>query len=324
MLSIIFLLIIKDFQWLIQNIELKGVMFAQESVIKEVSYVIVLFLVLVGNIILSYSKNLRLYFEMETSILKKVSDGQLEHYVPVVTGDEFGLIASHTNQMIDGLREKDRIKQLFGKVVSPEIARRFLDQGEEHIKLGGTRQNLVFLFSDVRNFTTMTEENDPEVLVHRLNEYFTEMVSVILSQKGLIDKFIGDGIMAVFGLEDSNDAVNQSVRAAVDMQRAVDRLNQQPGLPIQIGIGIHSGDVIAGLMGSLDRLEFTFIGDAVNIASRLEGLTKNLGASILVSPSIYDRLSHDTTDLPWESFGEHPLNGKREAFPIFGIRRNSH
>ncbi|HEO66400.1 MAG TPA: adenylate/guanylate cyclase domain-containing protein, partial [Spirochaetes bacterium] len=139
---------------------------------------------------------------------------------------------------------------------------------------------------------------------------------------GLVDKFIGDGILVIFGLEHPDEVINQAVKASVSMQEAMVDLNDRVSIPIEIGIGIHKGDVIAGIIGSPDRHEYTFIGDAVNTASRLEGMTKSLKASILVSSNIYNGLSEDLLALPWENFGEQALKGKESNILSYGINKS--
>jgi adenylate cyclase len=149
------------------------------------------------------------------------------------------------------------------------------------------------LFSDIRGFTTLSEKMDPQHLVALLNEYFTEMVNIVMDEGGVVDKYIGDAIMAVFGapVAKPEDAAN-AVRAAVRMRIALRELNTRlagRGLPpLRTGIGIHTGVVVAGNIGSERRMEYTVIGDAVNLASRLESSTKEVGADVLISEDTYE------------------------------------
>jgi len=317
--GVIILIIMKDVAWLV-TLEPDQLRYGQRAVMAEVVFVVVVLVLLTGNLIFSYSRNLRVHFENQTVILDRVASGMLDRYVPITGSDEFALIASHTNQMIDGLREKATIQEVFGKVVSPEIARRLLANGVGGLKLGGSRRTLVIMFSDIRNFTTFSENHEPEEVVKLLNEYLSRMVKIIREHGGLVDKFIGDGILAVFGLDDAHQASDRAVRAAVQMQRATEALAQEMNAPLAIGIGVHRGDVIAGNVGSVERLEFTFIGDAVNTASRLESMTKTLQSPIIVSNAILADLATEVKTYPWVELGEHELKGKKDKMPLSGLK----
>ena len=318
-ISIVILLVIeKDIHW-IATVDPNDVRSAQKTVSVEIIFVVSVTIGLVLNLIYSYSKNLKLFFENETRVLNEVNQGALEGYVPMISHDEFALIADHTNSMIEGLREKRKIQNIFGKVVSQQIATRLMAQGEDELMLGGKKRNLTILISDIRSFTSLTESENPEHLVSGLNRYFTDMVSIIRKQEGFVDKFIGDGILAIFGLDEPNNAATHAVRAALEMQRIVQASSQKYELPIQIGIGIHCGNVIAGNIGSAERLEFTFIGDPVNTAARLESLTKTLNAKILVSDSVYTQLVDTEKKRPWIKFGEQSIRGKSIRVNVFGL-----
>ncbi|MCF7904648.1 MAG: hypothetical protein K9M49_05800, partial [Candidatus Marinimicrobia bacterium] len=167
---VIMLVISKDIHWIsmTQGSDVRG---AQLTITLEILFVVTITLGLVLNLIYSYSKTLQLFFKNETEVLSQVNDGDLDGYVPVVSRDEFAEIAHHTNDMIDGLREKRHIQNVFGKVVSPDVASKLLSQKEGDLKLGGERRELVILLSDIRNFTSMTEQYEPEHMVTGLNYY---------------------------------------------------------------------------------------------------------------------------------------------------------
>ena len=222
--------------------------------------------------------------------LKKLEQQEYVHVIGVKTGDELEDLASGFNTMVDGLKERDKLRTTMGKYMTASVMEKMMS-GD--IALGGESITVTILFSDIRSFTTLSEKmNDPQALVGLLNEYFTEMVGIVMQEGGVVDKYIGDAIMAVFGapVAKPDDPIN-AVRAAVRMRQALRHLNTRlvaRGVdPIKTGIGIHTGPVVAGNIGSERRMEYTVIGDAVNLASRLESNTKELGVNVLISEDTY-------------------------------------
>ncbi|BDQ34437.1 adenylate/guanylate cyclase domain-containing protein [Pseudodesulfovibrio portus] len=314
--TVLILTVVKDVYWLTDvNFAMEGSR-AQLLIVAEIGFIM---LVLSGYILLiiaSYTRNIRLFFGNETSVLRKVREGDLTRRVPRLTADEFGEIAGHTNIMIDGLIERDRIKNVFGKTVSPAIAGRLMDREKQGLSLGGSIQPLAILMCDIRDFTARAEGNPPEQVIEDLNRWFTEAVEATNSHGGVVDKFIGDGILALFGLDGEMDACEKAVACARDMLARLDRLNQSLDTPISVGIGIHKGEVLAGIVGSPERLEFTVVGDPVNTAARIERMTRRLDADILVSAAAH-------SDLPegreWRDFGEQSFKGKSQKIRLYGL-----
>jgi adenylate cyclase len=194
--------------------------------------------------------------------------------------------------MANGLKERDLVKDLFGKYVQKEVADMAL---KSELKLGGEKQVATVLFSDIRSFTTLSEQLEPKDLVSMLNRYFTVMGDPIIRYRGVLDKYIGDALMVHFGIfgETENSADN-AVRAAIDMVRALMGFNEQQENrqepQINIGIGVHTGELVAGNIGSPNRMEYTVVGDTVNLASRAEGLSKLFGAHIVITEATYKSL----------------------------------
>jgi len=290
---------------------------AQRELVIEGVVTLAVLLPLLANLVLTFAGNLRLFLDVQREVLDAVASGRFDVAVPIASHDEFAVIAERTNQMIEGLRDRRRIQQLVGKLASPTVAQRLLSSAGQ---LEGSRRRVVVLFSDVRNFTTRTESSSPEVIVADLNRYFTEMVAVVHAHGGIVDKFIGDGLMAIFGFDGEADAATAAVLAARDMHAAVVVLNRSLAEPIAIGIGIHVGEAIAGTIGSPDRLEFTFIGDVVNTAARIEGMTRALGASPLISADVMAALSPSAQALGWSDVGPQALKGKHDTVQLFGLR----
>jgi adenylate cyclase len=187
--------------------------------------------------------------------------------------------------MVDGLKERDQLKTTMGKYMTASVIEHLMSG---KVQLGGETLPVTILFSDIRSFTTISERMNAQELVGLLNEYFTEMVGIVMDNGGVVDKYIGDAIMAVFGapVPKKDDAIH-AVLAAVRMRVALKKLNANlvaRGIPaLRTGIGIHTGEVVAGNIGSERRMEYTVIGDAVNLASRLESNTKDLGVNVLIS-----------------------------------------
>ena len=218
---------------------------------------------------------------------KRIEQGHYDLTIEVNQKDELGQLAKRFNAMAKGLAERAKIRSLLGKVVSPAIAEQLLSKG---VELGGEERQVTILFSDIRNFTSLCETHDAKEVLTLLNQLLTRLSKIIDNHHGVIDKYIGDAVMALFGVPINDDLQAQNtVLAALAMQQELVLINlelvEQKFAAIGLGIGINSANVIAGNMGSATRLNYTVIGDGVNLSSRLEGLTKYYGVAILVSQS---------------------------------------
>mgnify|MGYP001611013991 CR=1 FL=1 len=280
------------------------------AMVREVVFVFGLLVGATSVLARNYSRNLHRMFELQLDAFRSVERGDYSTFVPVVTNDEFGLIAETTNHMIAGLQEKERIRKAFGKYVSPLVADSILGS-EEGSALGGRQTEVAVLFTDIRNYTALSERRSPPEIVALLNEHFTRIVDRVHAEGGVLDKFIGDAAMAVFGLDDPTTACERAVRAALAIRENMDGR-------LETGIGIHYGPVVAGNIGSAERLEYTVIGDAVNVAARLESLTKELAAPLAISAAVHDRLPEDLR-ARFASRGEHALKGKAAAVPVYSV-----
>ncbi|MEP7243605.1 MAG: adenylate/guanylate cyclase domain-containing protein [Gammaproteobacteria bacterium] len=224
--------------------------------------------------------------------MHEVLKGNLHYRSKIDRQDEIGFLARSFNEMVVGLEEREHIKDTFGRFVSRDVAEAVL---EGRIPLEGERRDVSILFQDIRGFTALSEKLDPTALLRVLNQLFTEVVAAVEAEGGVVKQFTGDGVMALFGAPQMRaDHPERAVRAALGIVSRLTGLNValvQQGVPaLQIGIGIHTGDVIAGLIGPDERVEYGVVGEPVNLASRVEALTKELPAIILVSRQIASRL----------------------------------
>lgn len=236
--------------------------------------------------------------------------------------DELGRLSEAFDQMASGLDERERIRVAFGKAVSPEIARQLLRDGA---KLGGEERQVTILFADLRGFTSLSEKLTPQELITLLNRYLDRMVAVIDRHGGTIDKFIGDSIMALFGAPgEQPDAADRALAAALEMQRALAELNRELAAegrpPLGIGIGINTARVVAGNMGSHSRLNYTVVGDGVNVASRLQSLTRTTEyrTDLITSAATLAALQSPAT-FRSRSLGSVQVKGRAEPVEIFAV-----
>jgi adenylate cyclase len=223
---------------------------------------------------------------------RQVDLGNLEILVEVHTKDELGELADSFNDMVKDLKEKERVKGLFGRYLPKAVADKVMAQQGE-LQLGGEQKDVAILFSDIRGFTAISERMSPTELVSMLNDYYTRMIDVLFENGGTLDKTIGDAIMAVFGAPVTDpEAAARAVRTALQMQEALKGFNADRRAknlePFEIGIGINTGVVVAGNLGSTKQFSYTVIGDEVNLASRMCSVAKK--GQIIITEATYRKV----------------------------------
>jgi adenylate cyclase len=246
---------------------------------------------------------------------ERVAAGDYSQRLPVVQDDDLGALAASFNRMQAGLAERQRLQVAFGTYVDPALAARLLEQGDD--VFAGERREVTVMFVDVRDFTPFAEANTAEDTVARLNALFEIVAPAVVDGGGHVNKFLGDGALAVFGApNDLADHADAAVTAAVVIHRLV---AERFGGELRIGIGINTGLVIAGTIGGAGKLEFTLIGDTVNVAARVEQLTKTTGDTILLTHETVDALTSRPAALT--DRGSHALKGKSAAVQVFALNQ---
>lgn len=251
---------------------------------------------------------------------KALGMGDLNQRVNIKRNDELGDLGSAFNKMVEGLAEREMIRETFGKYVTPEIRDEILSG---NIPLDGDRRTATVLFADLRNFTPYVEDNSPEEVINSMRTYFTAMQKAISLHDGLVLQYVGDEIEAVFGVPlRYEDHAEKAVMAAFEMRKRLEELNKtriEKGLtPFKHGIGIHTGEVLAGNTGSEDRLSYTLIGDTVNLGSRIQDLTKEFKCDILASEETVKMLSRK---FQMKKKSPRILKGYSKAMVVYEIIR---
>ena len=292
----------------------------KQEFIFETLFILGIVTILTTRVIFSYSVHLQNMFENQITTLRNIQAGDLKDHVPVLTEDEFGRIAQQTNLLINQLREKDKIQRTLKRVVSPDIMEKLLADNQKELKKG-EQFNLAILFCDLRKFTSYAENKPPDEVIMFLNAYFTKLADVVAEHNGIVNKFLGDAILAVFGVDNDPRYVENAVDAACDILMHTGSAVMRDGTTFDIGIGLNCGRAAAGTIGSSERFEYTFIGDAVNTASRLDGLGKRLGYKIISSDSVYELLPARQKAL-FCDLGAHRIRGKSQPMRLYGAVAN--
>lgn len=261
----------------------------------KITLILLLFLVgwvsALGLFWLLSSRRQRFLSEIE-KVLKCIAAGVVDFNLPVARGDQQIKLLNALTELIEALKERDRMRHSLGRIMDPKIAEILI---KENPRVGGLRRKATILFCDIRNYTSICEAMSHDELQDFLNGYWKNTVDIIMEQEGTIDKFHGDGVCVIFGAPQLHvDDALRAVRTAWKLVQNVESMNKirevQRKIPIQIGIGIHSGEVIAGHIGSERRMDYTVVGDVVNVAARIEELNKKFGTKILLSDNVYEKV----------------------------------
>jgi adenylate cyclase len=231
-----------------------------------------------------------------------------------------GFMVGVTNRAVRAMFQDLRLRDNLTRFLPQPVAERMIKLGPA--ALAPVQREVTVLFSDIRGFTTMAEGLEPRAVLALLDDYFGRMAQIVKGHDGVVGKFLGDGMLAFWGVPDRvADHALRAVKAALDMRRGLVELNQareQDGEPpIAIGIGIHTGIVAAGTLGGSLQSEYTVIGDAVNVASRIEGLTKTHGVDVLVSETTWEQLAGA---VPGEKLATETIRGRKEPVVLYTIR----
>ena len=246
--------------------------------------------------------------------IKKVHNGDYSTRAAVITSDEIGVLTNEFNNMVMGLSERELIRDTFGKYVTKDVANAILDK---KINLQGETRLCTILVTDIENYTTISEKLNPTEIVTMLNEYFTVLVRIIQEHRGVVNEFIGDSVFAMFNVpvDDPHHAVN-AIKAAKAIERVT--LSRKFGQNRQLTtrIGINTGSVVAGNVGSVDRVKYTVVGDEVNIAARLEQLNKKFRTRILAGENTFALVSNKSQ---FTALGDVQLKGKQKTIKVYTV-----
>ncbi|MBL9145126.1 MAG: adenylate/guanylate cyclase domain-containing protein [Verrucomicrobiaceae bacterium] len=256
----------------------------------------------------------------DTALLVSHTSFTLKSLIMIVGGAVAGFVASQLRlNLVDAIRsarERDRAVGIFGQHVSPQVAQRLIDQPSEY---RAEQRHVCVLFLDIRGFSTIAAQRTPSAVMDYLNTLFTPMITIVNQHGGIVNKFLGDGFMAIFGAPFEDPELHRNaVHCSLNLLRCVEELNTTGAIPAtRIGIGIHAGDAMAGTVGSDERREYTLLGDTVNAAARIEQETKKLGAQIIASDAVMEGLQDERARAT--ELGEISLRGISEPLRLYRL-----
>lgn len=291
--------------------------------IREAEVFIIILTVFIMFLGITLNLALSMYFSRPIKKLgesvKALAMDDFDHRVVINRNDELGDLGLAFNKMAEDLALKEKIKESFGQYVTPEIVDLILENPDNQW-MKGSKEEATVLFVDIRGFTRLAEEKEPEAVVELLNDHFTRITDIVFKYGGHLNKFVGDAAMAVFGTPAPNPQhAEAAVRAALDIQKEMARLEREKAIgdvSFQVGVGVNSGEIVAGNLGSPKRMEYTVIGDNVNVASRLTSLAKE--GEILISKQTYESV-RDNYRLKVTERGTVTVKGKKVEITIYNV-----
>ena len=303
-----------------------------QKIMADTSLIFGMTVVVLGVLSIVVAQSIRKPLGEIIKVTSALADGDFSARSALKRNDEFGIMGRQIDAMAEQLQKREFIRETFGRYVSEVVAAELLD-GDAEVTLGGEERIVSILFSDLRNYSGMSENLPPAMLVKFLNHYFGEMSDIIEAHDGCVIEFLGDGILAVFGAPKHMDNhAEQSVRCAIAMCRRLTVLQGEWRKEVMSGylraedyarlgmrIGVHSGPVVAGNLGSPTRMKYAVIGDAVNIAARLETMNKVLGTDLLISGDTYNQLPNSLSCL-LHAEGSQVIQGRENSVLAFSLK----
>lgn len=254
---------------------------------------------------------------------QQVGAGNLNVQVDAFSDDEIGSLTRSFNRMIEDLRQRDFMREMFGRMVSEDVSEAVLNGS---LALGGETRSVSVLFTDVRGFTSISETYSPEDVILLLNQFFAIIAQATRKHNGVINHFGGDSVLAVFGapiVRSLDESLSQAIATALEIRLGIIELNarriQAGQIPLRFGVGINSGSVIAGNIGTEDRFQYTVIGDVVNVAARLQGISRQFPRTPLLLPASGIEILQSNPTFDFQYLGEFRLRGKEHPVPTYAI-----
>lgn len=313
------------------DVQVSRIQQIQQQVLFIVLCVFGIAVIIIGLVSFAIARNVRQPLTRIINAASAIAGGELDTRIQLDRHDEFGIMSRHFDLMAEGLQEREFIRKTFGRYVSEDVARMLLDRRKSGTVNGEERVTTV-LFSDLRGYSTISEQIPPSKVVEMLNQYLEAMNELIDVHHGCVIEFLGDAILAVFGAPYYiADHSEQALRCAIEMRNRLRELNnkwkksgmscywEQSGInELNARIGIHTGPVIAGNLGSSTRMKYTVIGDTVNVASRLESLNKEFDSDICLSRDVYTHLPRDlTANMSYR--GDFQIKGREQSIKIYTL-----